>query len=175
MSTARRLLPAVLVIAVAIGLYFGFRTKRHIGNSIESTKVTPAPNFTLTDINGHLLQLADYKGKVVLLDFWATWCAPCRSEIPHFVSWQKQYGSQGLQVIGISMDDDAKPVPAFMHQFGIDYPVAVGDAKLADHYGGVLGLPVTFVIGRDGQIYHKHVGLTDMALLEGEIKQLLEK
>ncbi len=178
MSPARRLLFTVLVIAVAIGLYFGFRTKRRTGSmgmSIESTKVTPAPAFTLTDINGHPLQLADYKGKVVLLDFWATWCAPCRSEIPKFVSWQKQYGSQGLQVIGISMDDDAKPVRAFMQQFGIDYPVAVGDAKLADQYGGVLGLPVTFVIGRDGQIYHKHVGLTDLALLEGEIKQLLEK
>ncbi len=68
-----------------------------------------------------------------------------------------------------------KPVPGFMQQFGIDYPVAMGDAKLADQYGGVLGLPVTFVIGRDGQIYHKHVGLTDTALLEAEIKQLLEK
>jgi len=180
MSTPRRLLLAVLVIAVSIGLYFGFRTKRRSGTITmrsfsEGTKVTPAPPFTLTDINGQPLRLADYKGKVVLLDFWATWCAPCRSEIPKLVEWQKQYGPQGLQVIGISMDDDAKPVPAFVQQFKIDYPVAVGDAKLADQYGGVFGLPVTFVIGRDGQIYQKHVGGTDLGLLEQEIKQLLGK
>ena len=73
------------------------------------------------------------------------------------------------------MDDSDKPVPGFVQQFGINYPVALGDAKLADQYGGVLGLPVTFVIGRDGQIYHKHIGLTDMALLDGEIKRALGK
>ncbi len=154
---------------VAIGKQWGQRSQARRNSS------SLHPDFALTDINGKSLRLSDYKGKVVLLDFWATWCAPCRSEIPKFVEWQKQYGPQGLQVIGISMDDSEKPVPAFMQQFGIDYPVAVGDAKLADQYGGVLGLPVNFVIGRDGQIHHKHVGLTDMALLEGEIKQLLEK
>jgi cytochrome c biogenesis protein CcmG, thiol:disulfide interchange protein DsbE len=169
------------LVLLALGIYLGVRRHNHASSAAgvqvsgETKKLAPAPNFTLTDINGQPLRLADYKGKVVLLDFWATWCAPCRSEIPHFVAWQKQYGPQGLQVIGLSMDDDSKPVPAFMQQFGIDYPVALGDAKLADQYGGVLGLPVTFVIGRDGQIYHKHVGLTDMALLEGEVKQLLEK
>ena len=168
-------------VLLALGIYFGVRQHSQSSGGAgpqalgETKQLKAAPDFTLTDINGQPLRLADYKGKVVLLDFWATWCAPCRSEIPRFVAWQKQYGPQGLQVIGLSMDDDSKPVPAFMQQFGIDYPVALGDAKLADQYGGVLGLPVTFVIGRDGQIYHKHIGLTDMALLEGEIKQLLEK
>jgi len=176
--TIRLLLALVLL---ALGIYLGVRRHaQHSGGSGpqasgESKQLKPAPDFTLTDISGHPLQLADYKGKVVLLDFWATWCAPCRSEIPKFVEWQKQYGPEGLQVIGISMDDSDKPVPGFVQQFGIDYPIALGDAKLADQYGGVLGLPVTFVIGRDGQIHHKHVGLTDMALLEGEVKQLLEK
>lgn len=177
MSRSTKLLLALIVLGV--GIYYGLHMRRQRtgtgGRTAQETKLTPAPDFTLIDINGHPLQLSDYKGKVVLLDFWATWCAPCRSEIPKFIAWQKQYGPQGLQVIGLSMDDDSKPVPAFMQQFGIDYPVAMGDAKLADQYGGVLGLPVTFVIGRDGQIYHKHVGLTDMALLEGEVKQVLEK
>ena len=166
---------------LALGIYLGVRRHAHppadqvLRRQGRAKQLKPAPDFTLTDISGHPLQLSDYKGKVVLLDFWATWCAPCRSEIPKFVEWQKQYGPQGLQVIGISMDDSDKPVPGFVQQFGIDYPIALGDAKLADQYGGVLGLPVTFVIGRDGQIHHKHVGLTDMALLEGEVKQLLEK
>lgn len=176
-KVAIRLILALVLLA--LGIYLGIRRRSgHTGSitsSFNTTQVVPAPDFTLTDINGQPLRLSDYKGKVVLLDFWATWCAPCRSEIPKFVEWQKQYGPKGLQVIGISMDDDAKPVPAFMQQFGINYPVAVGDAKLADQYGGVLGLPVNFVIGRDGQIHQKYVGMTDTAVLEAEIKHLLEK
>ncbi len=169
---------ALAFILLALGIYLGVRRHRQaMGPEVagQTKQFQSAPEFALTDINGKPLRLSDYKGKVVLLDFWATWCAPCRSEIPRFVEWQKRYGPQGFQVIGISMDDSEKPVPAFMQQFGIDYPVAVGDAKLADQYGGVLGLPVNFVIDRDGQIHHKHVGLTDLALLEGEIKGLLEK
>jgi cytochrome c biogenesis protein CcmG/thiol:disulfide interchange protein DsbE len=179
MKIATRLVLALVLLA--LGIYLGIRRHReHLGKaeiqvSAEMRQLTPAPDFTLTALDGQPLRLADYKGKVVLLDFWATWCAPCRSEIPKFVTWQKQYGPQGLQVIGISMDDSDKPVPGFVQQFQIDYPVALGDAKLADQYGGVLGLPVTFVIDRDGRIHHKHVGLTDTALLEGEIKRLLEK
>jgi len=174
---AKKLLIALFVLALALGMYFGFRPKhRGPGHAeISVGRLEPAPDFTLKDLKDQPLRLSDYKGKVVLLDFWATWCAPCRSEIPKFVEWQKQYGPQGLQVIGISMDDSDKPVPGFVQQFGINYPVAMGDAKLADQYGGVLGLPVTFVIGRDGMIHHKHVGLTDLALLEAEIKQALEK
>jgi cytochrome c biogenesis protein CcmG, thiol:disulfide interchange protein DsbE len=177
-KVAIRLILALVLLG--LGIYLGMRRSSEragtASTSFGATKVTPAPDFTLTDINGKPLRLADYKGKVVLLDFWATWCAPCRSEIPKFVDWQKQYGPQGFQVIGISMDDDDKPVPAFMQKFGINYPVAVGDAKLADQYGGVLGLPVNFVIGRDGQIYQKHVGLTEnLGVIESEIKQLLEK
>ncbi|HLH07782.1 MAG TPA: TlpA disulfide reductase family protein [Terriglobales bacterium] len=175
----RKLLVALFILAIAVGVYFGFRPRRRtpVATAAAGNTATlgPAPDFTLKAISGQPLTLADYKGKVVLLDFWATWCAPCRAEIPKLVGWQKQYGPQGLQVIGISMDDSEKPVPGFVQQFGIDYPVAVGDAKLADAYGGVLGLPVTFVIGRDGQIYHKHVGGTDLPQIEEEFKQLLQK
>jgi len=139
------------------------------GGSIHSL----APAFTLEDINGRPLSLTDYQGKVVLLDFWATWCAPCLEEIPHFVEMQQKYGPQGMQVIGISMDDNAKPVQAFYQQQKMNYPVAIGDAKLAERYGGVLGLPVTFVIDREGRIAKKFVGATDTKVIEQEVVRVM--
>jgi peroxiredoxin len=132
-----------------------------------------APEFSLTALNGRNLTLSDYRGKVILLDFWATWCAPCQAEIPRFVAWQSQYGQRGLQVIGISMDDTAGPVRAFYGKFGINYPVALGNTKVAEDYGGILGLPVNFVIDRTGRIYSKRAGTTDLAVVENEIQSLL--
>ena len=136
-----------------------------------------APDFSLTDISGKPLKLADYRGKVVMLDFWATWCGPCRIEIPGFVELQKRYGDQGFAVIGISMDDssDAAAVADFYKQFQMNYPVAIGNERLGELYGGVLGLPTTLVIGRDGRIYAKHVGAAGVDVFESEIKQLLSE
>src|ERR1022692_3826875 len=133
-----------------------------------------APDFSLMDLNRQPLDLANYRGKIVLLDFWATWCTPCRGEIPHFVEFQDKYRDQGLQVIGISMDDGPKPVREFYQQFKMNYPVALGTEKLAQAYSGILGLPVTFLIGRDGQIAAKYVGEVQMPVLEQEIKSLLQ-
>jgi peroxiredoxin len=134
-----------------------------------------APDFTVTDIQGKKLSLSDYKGKVVLLDFWATWCAPCLEEIPHFIEMQQSLGPQGFQTIGISMDDGPKPVERFYQEHKLNYPVAVGDSKLADSYGGLYGLPVTFVINRDGQIRKKFVGGTDPALIQQEVMAALKQ
>ena len=110
-----------------------------------------------------------------MLDFWATWCSPCREEIPHFVQLQEKYRDRGLQVIGVSMDDSPEPVPAFVQQFHMNYPVVMGNAKIGELYGGLLGLPITFILDREGHIVAKHVGATDAAVIEQEIAGLLNR
>jgi len=111
-----------------------------------------APDFTLPQLDGSPLTLSSYRGKIVLLDFWATWCVPCRDEIPHFVELQNKYGDAGLQIIGISMDDSPDPVRPFAQQFHMNYPVVIGNARIGEQYGGVLGLPIAFWIDWDGHI-----------------------
>ena len=158
------LITVVAAIALALGLYS--RTHR-------TTSVRVAPDFTLPQLNGQQLTLSSYRGKVVLLDFWATWCDPCREETPHLVELQQKYGDRGLQIVGVSMDDGPEPVRSFYQQFHMNYPVVMGTAKTGELYGGVLGLPIAFVIGRDGLIHDKHIGATDAAVFEKEIKTLL--
>ena len=143
---------------------------------LSAQQVKPAPDFSLTDLQGRKLNLADYRGKVILLDFWATWCVPCQTEIPRFIEWQKKYGDQGFQVIGISMDDDARAARKFVKRYKLNYPVVMGSEKLAKSYGGILGLPANLIVDREGRIVAKHVGETDLAVLEAEIRsQLSEK
>jgi thiol-disulfide isomerase/thioredoxin len=132
-----------------------------------------APEFVRRDLTGHNLDLARLHGKVVLLNFWATWCAPCQVEMPTFARWQEQYGPQHLTVIGISMDDDSEPVRRMMRAQRIDYPVAMGDAKLGQRYGGVLGLPLTFLIDRNGIVRAKFQGEGDLGKIEASLRSLL--
>ncbi len=169
----------LLLIAAVVILAGLYAINRYWIAPVQAKQTAPAgqyplaPGFSLTDVFGHQLNLADYRGKVVLLDFWATWCGPCRMEIPGFVQLQRQYGNQGFQVIGISMDDSVPPVLAFYKQFGMNYPVAMGEAKLGALYGGIIGLPTTFLIGRDGRIYDKVPGAVDEQRFVVEIKTLL--
>ncbi len=132
-----------------------------------------APNFTRQDLHGHAVHLAGFRGKVVLLNFWATWCAPCQVEMPIFAAWQRQYGPQGLQVIGVSMDDDAAVARKLVERLKLDYPVAMGDARLGLRYGGVLGLPLSFLIDRNGVIRARFQGETDAKAIETEMRELL--
>ena len=132
-----------------------------------------APKFRLQDIAGRPLELSDYRGKVVLLDFWATWCTPCRWQVPELVELQAKYRTRGLRVIGISMDDEAKPVRVFYKDFEMNYPVAMGGDPVADLFGRVPGLPTTFLIGRDGRIHDKHVGARGMSFFEPKVRTLL--
>jgi len=170
MSSKRILIYAVVALCL-LGLYVAGRRTAHKPKPAASGN--EAPDFTLTDLEGHRLTLSDYRGKVVLLDFWATWCGPCRTEIPHFVEMQNKYGPQGFQVIGISMDDDVKPVREYYQQHRLNYPVAVGDDKLADRFGGTLGLPVNVIIDRQGRISSKHLGATDVSVFDQEVENLL--
>lgn len=168
----KKLLIGILAIAVAFGTYFFGR----FGGGARRRSVaaeTLAPDFSLPQLNGEQLQLSTYRGKVILLDFWATWCDPCREEIPRFVDLQNKYRSQGLQIIGVSMDDGAEPVRDFYQRFHMNYPVVMGTAKVGELYGGILGLPITFLIRRDGRVYAKHVGATDILVFEREIINLL--
>jgi len=134
-----------------------------------------APAFVRVDLAGRKIRLKDYRGKVVLLNFWATWCAPCAVELPRFAEWQKTYGAQGLQVLAVSMDDDAAPVRRMARRLHLDFPVLMGDAKLGEGYGGVLGLPITFLIDRDGNVVERIKGETDLPRLENDINTLLGK
>lgn len=132
-----------------------------------------APNFSRPDLHQNIVDLVTYRGKVVVLNFWATWCAPCRTEMPRFVAWQREYGRQGLQVIGISMDDDKAPVRVAYKKYGLNYPVVMGDEKLGASYGGILGLPVTFLIDGAGKIRFEHQGAVDPNIIDREIQKLL--
>jgi peroxiredoxin len=133
-----------------------------------------APAFERADLAGRKVRLKDYRGKVVLLNFWATWCASCQVELPRFAEWQKRYGAQGLQVLAVSMDDNAAPVRRTVRRLRLNYPIVVGDAKLGEEYGGVLGLPVTYLVDREGKIVKRIKGETDLRVLETEVKQVLD-
>lgn len=171
---SRRIVLVIIAIAIAVAVYEAAQRASHSKGGRPGTVDSAATGFSLQDLDGKPLDLANYRGKVVLLNFWATWCTPCRAEIPQFVDYQNKYGPQGLQLIGISMDDDAKPVREFYQQFKMNYPVAIGNANLAESYGGVLGLPVTFLIGRDGRIAAKYVGAVEMPVLQQRIESLLQ-
>jgi peroxiredoxin len=132
-------------------------------------------NFTLKDIAGRDVRLADYKGKVLLLDFWATWCGPCRVEIPGFVEMYDKYKSRGLEVVGIVVLDEFSNAPRFAREFKMNYTILNGDGRddIEDAYGPLFALPTTFIIDREGRICHKHIGLTPRETFEAAIKQLL--
>jgi thiol-disulfide isomerase/thioredoxin len=135
---------------------------------------TPAPDWELTDLNGKPVKFSDFRGHVLIVDFWATWCAPCRVEIPHFVELQKQYGDKGLTVIGVSLDEQGpEVVKKFAKRFGVNYPIVIGNEKVVGAYGGIDAIPTTFVIDRQGRVVSRHMGYDDKAVFEKEIQSLL--
>jgi peroxiredoxin len=174
-TLAKKIISSVMVIGLAAAIYCATRHNAASGVAGKVTREHPvAPDLTLPDLAGQKLQLSTYRGKVILLDFWATWCDPCRDEIPHFVALQSKYRDQGFQIFGVSMDDGPAPVREFYQRYRMNYPVVMGDANTGELYGGILGLPIAFLIGRDGRIYVKRIGATDISVLENEIVKLLQ-
>jgi cytochrome c biogenesis protein CcmG/thiol:disulfide interchange protein DsbE len=134
-----------------------------------------APNFALVDSRGATLRLSDYTGKVVLLDFWATWCPPCKAEMPWFAEFERRYKDRGLVVVGVSIDEDGwKSVTPFLARNPVNHRIVVGDEEIVKNYA-VENVPATFLIDRSGKIAATHVGLTDRGALENEIRTLLQQ
>jgi peroxiredoxin len=141
----------------------------------ESTGKVANLNFTIKDINGKDVALSAFKGNVVLLDFWATWCPPCRKEIPGFIALYKTYKSRGFVVLGVSVDESTSDVKKFIKTFKMDYPVLIGHDRddLKKAFAPMPGFPTSFVIARDGTICFQHTGFTPLEQFEQKIKALL--
>jgi len=173
--------PVVIIIVamvVSLMLVFGLHMARR--NSGQSGPVggnlagQAAPDFTLTSLDGHTVHLSDYRGKAVLLNFWATWCEPCKIEMPWFVELQNRYASDGLQVLGVAMDDASEEdIAKFVKEMGVNYPIVVGKEGVGSAYGGVQFLPETFYIGRDGKVISSAFGLKGRGEIEANVKKAL--
>jgi cytochrome c biogenesis protein CcmG/thiol:disulfide interchange protein DsbE len=144
-------------------------------NKVVNPDENKAPDFTLKSFDGKTVKLSDYKGKVIIIDFWATWCPPCRKGIPDLISIQNDYKND-VVIIGISLDGEKtlKDVPGFVKSYAINYPIVYGDDKVVAAYGGIEGIPTAFVVDRKGNIVDKHVGLVPKDTYVNKIKELLK-
>jgi thiol-disulfide isomerase/thioredoxin len=169
----RRILPGLglLVLLPLAGCGGGTQEPPQVGRSAGNL----APEVEGVDVNGRTIKLSSYRGQVVLVDFWATWCGPCKIEIPWFIEFQKKYGKDGLQVVGVSVDDTVDKLKPYVANARMNYVVLQGldHDEVQDAFGPMFGIPVTAIISRDGRICAKHVGLSSKDAFENEIKSLL--
>jgi peroxiredoxin len=166
----------IVAVVIASMLAIGLRLARHPRTLAASQmKGDVAPDFSLQSLDGKTVHLSDYRGRAVLLNFWATWCAPCKIEMPWFVELQKQYGPVGLQIIGVAMDDASpKDIAAFAKEMGVNYPVLIGKESVGDAYGGVQFLPESFYIDRNGKVLDKVFGLKGRGEIEDGIRRIVD-
>ena len=171
--------PVVIIIVamvVSLMLVLGINLSRHSPSekATSQLKGQSAPEFALQSLDGKTVHLSDFRGKAVLLNFWATWCEPCKIEMPWFVELQKQYAPEGLQIVGVAMDDAAeKDIADFATKMGVNYPVLIGKEEVGNAYGGLPFLPTTFYIDRDGKVVDKVFGLKGRAEIEDLVKKIV--
>ena len=167
-------LVAAIMAMLAAGKYMD-RTRKHGPlKMVGDVKGVQARDFDLATLDGRRVKLSDFRGKAVLLNFWATWCPPCKIEMPWFVDLQKQYGKDGLVVLGVAMDDTEPPkIAEFAHDMGVNYQVLLGTDQVSDDYGNVQYLPTTFYLDRNGVIVDKAAGLFSRAEIENDIKKII--
>jgi peroxiredoxin len=169
---------ALMVVVVAGLLMFARYRLNQPGAAVSAASATApghvAPDFALKDLQGKTVKLSDLRGKAVVLNFWATWCPPCKAEIPWFIEMQKRYGAQGLQVVGVNMDDgDPKDVMKFAAEHSINYPILLGQEKVADEYGGIDYLPTTFYINRNGVVVDRVFGEPAREEIEQDVERAI--
>ena len=168
---------ALALLTMSVPLEWPFHRHDAIADGAACPAEAKAANldFTLKDMNNRDVRLADFKGKVILLDFWATWCGPCKVEIPWFAEFQQKYGPAGLQVVGISVDDTHEQLEPYVSQLKMNYVVlqGLGHDDVQDAYGPLWGIPVTVLISRDGKVCDRHTGMSSKDAFENEIKALL--
>jgi peroxiredoxin len=174
----------MLTLVVALMIYAGVRSSRHpkvsaVAPGAQSVSLggdaigKEAPDFTLQDLQGKHVKLSDFRGKAVLLNFWATWCGPCKVEMPWFVELQKQYGPQGLEIVGVALDDSGtETIQKFAKEMGVNYTVLQGKDEVGDAYGAI-GLPTSYFIDRNGKVINASAGLVERGEIESDIKKAL--
>jgi len=181
----KKIINIVIILVVLIFLFYfisNFQNKKESpteknmvnsqANYTEKNESTnPAYDFNLKSINGGNIKLSDYLGKVIILDFWATWCPPCKAEIPSFVELYKKYKKDGLVIIGVAIDNEYK-VKNFVKDFNVNYPVAIIDETTNEKYGGIRGIPTTFIIDKKGNIVKSYVGYRPKEMFENDFLSL---
>ncbi|MBI5711317.1 MAG: TlpA family protein disulfide reductase [Candidatus Eisenbacteria bacterium] len=164
-----RLVLAIVVLVVVVGLGAGWQLLTPTAASRDQ-----APAFTVRTLDGRTQRLSDLRGRPVMLDFWATWCAPCRASLPNLDAMQRRYGTRGLMVLGLSVDDDGPvAVRRFADRLGVRFPIAMAEEKVLDDYGPIRTIPTTILINRRGQVVRRVVGYIDEETLDGYVKEIL--
>jgi len=160
----------IVALAAALCLAAPLSAQKHAPDTLKPAKL----NFSFKDVNGRKVSLSAFKGKVIILDFWATWCVPCKAEIPGFIDLQKKYGGQGLQIIGLSVDDSMSTAKTYADQMKMNYPVLLAEGKddILKAYDPIPSIPVSVIIDRQGRIVTRHLGIASMDVFEKEISAL---